>query len=544
MLYMDMIQTEEQQYTEIVVGNRASGSVVTPSSLHLCLLAVVLALLIGGAIRLIYVIHNDFPLNDGGLFFTMTEDLRAANYSTPFYTSYNGGHIPYTYPPLAFYMNAALEDVFGISGLVTVRIITLISTTLLILGVYQFSRTIGLLVRQVSIATVAYATLPAGFEWLVTGGGLTRAPALLFSLLMLLMVYRAYIKPSPWNIVLATFFGGLTILTHPATGVFAFYSAVILFLFYGRGRRALIHSLLIAIGVLLLSSPWWLNVIAIHGPMPLFNAMHTGEHDLGSFAPLIFFNFSGETVLQIMAVVGLIGLFICIADGKMLLPIWIVTIFVLSPRGASTYAAIPLALLVGVGMDRAVLPALLKPSYRLAEIPRLSRVTITMVLVFFLWYALISALLPILTSSGKTTSLQPEERQAMSWVAANTPLTSRFVVVTGEENWAIDRVSEWFPSLTNRVSLATFQGTEWLPISDQTKTQYSALQQCAIEEASCLEHWSNITGLSFHYIYIPRLQASMNSAQCCERLLMSLDQTSSYNRIYDGPGAIIFVRQP
>src|SRR5262249_30089784 len=165
-------------------------------------------------------------------------------------------------------------------------------------------------------------------------------------------------------------------------------------------------------GILILSSPWWLSIILMHGPMPLLNAMRTGEYDLSSLAPLIFFNFSGESILQIMAVVGLIGLFICIADGKLLLPGWSVAIFVLSPRGGSAYGAIPLALLVGIGMDRAVLSALLKlyegRSYQALEVSRRSRVISIVMLSLFLGYALVSALLPLLRSDGKATALQPE----------------------------------------------------------------------------------------------------------------------------------------
>src|SRR5262249_34347385 len=149
-------------------------------------------------------------------------------------------------------------------------------------------------------------------------------------------------------------------------------------------------------------------------------------------------------------------------------------------------------------------------SYQALEVSRRSRVISIVMLSLFLGYALVSALLPLLRSDGKATALQPEERQAMAWVAANIPPSSRFLVVTGEENWAIDRVSEWFPTLTGRISLNTVQGSEWLPTSAATKVQNSALQLCGTEEVSCLDHWSELTGLSYHYIYISRPQAAMS----------------------------------
>ena len=49
----------------------------------------IIATLIGGFIRFYIVLQSDFPLNDGGLFYTMIKDLIANNYHLPLVTSYN-----------------------------------------------------------------------------------------------------------------------------------------------------------------------------------------------------------------------------------------------------------------------------------------------------------------------------------------------------------------------------------------------------------------------------------------------------------------------
>ncbi|HLI28429.1 MAG TPA: hypothetical protein VKZ60_15265, partial [Chloroflexota bacterium] len=75
---------------------------------RLAVLMLLGALLPALALRVGAVLGADFPLNDGGLFYAMTEDLRGAGFTLPWYTSYNAERIPYAYPPLGFYLAGAL----------------------------------------------------------------------------------------------------------------------------------------------------------------------------------------------------------------------------------------------------------------------------------------------------------------------------------------------------------------------------------------------------------------------------------------------------
>ena len=70
---------------------------------------------LGFLVRFLHVtaLGQGFPLNDGGMFYAMVEDLRAAGYALPAETSYNGGDIPYVYPPFSFYVAAVLVDLGG-----------------------------------------------------------------------------------------------------------------------------------------------------------------------------------------------------------------------------------------------------------------------------------------------------------------------------------------------------------------------------------------------------------------------------------------------
>src|SRR5687767_5953919 len=75
------------------------------------------ALLFGALVRFLPAILNGFPLNDGGMFHAMTQDLQVNQYLLPHFTSYNSGNIPFTYPPLGFYVAASLSDLLPVPDL-------------------------------------------------------------------------------------------------------------------------------------------------------------------------------------------------------------------------------------------------------------------------------------------------------------------------------------------------------------------------------------------------------------------------------------------
>src|SRR5687768_5996686 len=73
--------------------------------------ALVMAMFLGGYIRFLPAFSGDFPINDGGLFYLMVQEVQRAGYALPAYTSYNGAQIPFAYPPFAFYLAAMVSDV-------------------------------------------------------------------------------------------------------------------------------------------------------------------------------------------------------------------------------------------------------------------------------------------------------------------------------------------------------------------------------------------------------------------------------------------------
>ena len=174
-----------------------------------------------------------------------------------------------------------------------------------------------------------------------------------------------------------------------------------------------------------------------------------------------------------------------------------------------------------------------------------------LVLCFLLMYSTASATLKHKGSPSDLkllVSVSPEERHAMTFVRT-TPPDSRFLVMPEDPwiPWGADKPSEWFPVLAQRVSVGTVQGTEWLPdhLFYRLLQSRKHLVECDNGIASCLDEWSQDTGRTFTHVYIPQRTVAPEDAYqlCCKLLIQSLLGDPRYERIYNGPGAVIFLRR-
>lgn len=513
---------------------------------QISLAAVVLTTILGGGVRLVPALTASFPLNDGGLFYTMAQDLQHASYAWPWYTSYNAAGIPFAYPPLPFYLVAVLNDLTGWPLLDIFRLLPALVSTLTIPAFYLFARTILRSRPQVVLATLVFALLPWSFFQGIKGGGLTRAPALLLVLLLLGQVYLLYTRGGKRAILLAILLAALTILSHPEVAVFAAYSAGLFWLFYGRHRRGLYTSLLVLGGVIALTAPWWLTVLLRYGPPPVLAAFQTRGTPwyewVGRLVSFLSFDFTGELYSGLLAILGLLGFLKALARREFFFPIWLVVAFVLIPHMGEMYAMVPLAVLAGLALDQVVLPAVSRSgaearSQTVGLEERLDGILPKLTLTLVVLHGLMSGLSVAQPSPVVGRTLLPAERAAMVWVQENTAADSTFLVVT-DEDWWKDAVSEWFPALSQRVSQATPQGYEWVPghAFERRVEQYMMLQSCADQDVNCLEHWAAETGLPFSHVYI--------APDCCRLLSRSLEESPGYVQVYARAGATIFVRRP
>lgn len=502
---------------------------------------VITSLVFGVLVRASFVLAADFPLNDGGMFYTMATELQSNGYRLPEFTSYNFDSIPFAYPPLAFYVAAALDDLTPLSMLDVFRLLPLAASIATMLAFVLLAWRL-LPERVAFLASVfAFAMIPFSFEWMIMGGGITRSLGMCFALLGLHEAHRLYTTRSPWCVMTTGVLAGLCVLSHLEMASFFAFSTALFFLAYGRNWRGARDTALAAILATAVAAPWLVTVIANHGIEPMVAALSArSPSPVNPVLTFLVFRPTDEPLFAIIAAIALMGIAWSLSRGHWLLPAWVVACGLLDPRGFGNVASVPIAMLAGIAVAEVLLP-LLTPSNLIGP-TRWALPSVTFGLLS--GYVLIGALV---ATPRLLTSLEPEERDAMGWVRANTPPDSKFAVVT-DEMWARDRSSEWFSVLAGRQSIATVQGSEWTRGKFAGRTQASEdLQLCAEQTTECLNSWASERNEEFDYVYLPKW-AEITAGpvdhpdECCAALRQSLLEDSAYKAVYDGPGATVFRR--
>lgn len=502
-------------------------------------------------VRLVPVLRADFPLNDGGLFYLMTRELQQAHYHLPAYTTYNGAHIPFAYPPVGFYLAGGLSALTGWPLLDVVRVLpaVLSALTVPVFALLAWALLRGPVARVAAV--FAFICLPRTFAWFVMGGGLTRAPGFLFALLTIYLTYLFYTR-GRWGLAAgATLTGSLALASHLENGQFAAYSCALLFVVYGRQRRGVIGTAAIAVAVAALTAPWWATVVREHGWHPFLSAGQSFGYDKQFFAEFRTLRITNEQGLPVLGVLGLLGLAVSIAAGEFFLPCWVVLVYVISPRNPNTLVVTPFAMLVGVAVERLLVTGFRAVGRTGPGDPRATSVTplrwrmprqwATIVLggtlAALTGYAFLSARAMYRWSEWLAV-VRPGERAAMRWVAAATPASSRFIVFNAPvQFWGDDGTADWFPALTGRPSVATAAGYEWVlgRAFPRRVAAWDALHACRHGDVTCIEQWAARERQPFTHVYFTK-------DSCCPTLLASLRGSRDYAPLYENADAAVFVR--
>lgn len=492
-------------------------------------------------VRLFPVISADFPINDGGLFTVMSQDLLDADFALPAFTTYNGGIIPYGYPPLAFYITAFISRIFKIPVIDLIQYLPGIISVLTVPAFYGLCRAFPFSPRQVLFAVLAYSFIPRSFGWLIMGGGITRSFGMVFAILALRQIILLYKSQNSGRILIFTIiFSSLTILTHAETGWFVVVSAGVFFLFSQNGKNRIINSLWVVLGVTLMTSPWWGMVIYRHGLNTFTAAFRSGYQEWYGLHKLVL-NFADESFVTFFSAVAVIGFFLSLQKRDFFFPIWFLVTLYLIPRSGANYVIIVVALLFSFGLDQSIIFAF-RNQRSISSNKLFSKLSISIeniFLVFVMIYTFFAALFFPAKQIEMLDTLSSEQRDAIHWITSNTSSKSTFLIVTADSNVWTDQTSEWFPVLSGRISLSAVQGYEWLPgqIGKRYKA-YNELQQCAYKDLECLLKWQDVYGYATH-VFLPKNNRELLS-MCCASLVYSLECSDLYRKIYDRPGATIY----
>ncbi len=101
-----------------------------------------------------------------------------------------------------------------------------------------------------------------------------------------------------------------------------------------------------------------------------------------------------------------------------------------------------------------------------------------------------------------------------------------------------DSMADWFPALTQRRSLNTVFGTEWVQSVSLRKEieQDDALQGCLQQDESCLAAWAKDSDMAFTHVLIEKKATG-------SMLLASLRKSADYELVYENAAVAIFARR-
>jgi hypothetical protein len=503
--------------------------------LSLTLLGVLLG---GAALRLLPVLASEFPVNDGGMFLTMAEEIAATGFRVPAFTSYNGGDIPFAYPPLGLY-SAALLSVPGVVMTDVLRVLPILFSIATIPVMHLISRRLLGSSELAVTATAIFAFTTGSYQWLVMGGGLTRSLGFLMALVAVYFAIGLYRELRPWAAIACGIALGATALSHPQAAMFGGLSVALLLPFTAVDRGRAAGYLLLVIGVAgLVVLPWLTIGILQHGPGPLLSAVGTGGAALLGVVSLASSRTSGG-YLEVIGIATSLGLAICVVRRFWLPPVWILAIAIADSRAGQPYLSVPAALAIAFLLGD--IGRMILRSVRNRPTMGWARHLPTALAVVVIAAAFFDSLASQFVPRSPLRSLSAETRSAMAWVEAETDPDARFVVLSGRY-WALDAEAEWFPAIANRRSLATVQGSEWQGRYAEQVERAGELPVCVVEDdRDCIEDWFATAGEVDYLFLVDTPARELGGVVCCHQLADELSALYETDVVYR-EGAVLVVR--
>jgi hypothetical protein len=509
------------------------------------------ALLFGAVVRFVPAALNRFPLNDGGMFYTMIRDLKTNHYILPQFTNYNFLNIPFAYPPLGFYVAASFSNLLPVSELQILLWLPALVNTLAIFFFYKFAEQILPSRISAALATLMYALSSRAFLWQVMGGGITRAFGMLFLILMLwqaIQLFRASHLDQEKNVsllgathphlALTILFGACTVLSHPQTALHAVLGGALIFLFYGRNRRGVLSALIVGVGVALLTAPWWGTIFLRYGFEPLLSAGQTSRRTLEFYLIVLQLHGPGNYLALPFLIFFYIGLWFSFKRRDFFFIIWIVFAYLIDTRGGDGVALLAESMLAGMGLLKLSAWISRSDSEQPEDVmmKRVSQVLVFGSVFYFILAASISDFQLV------NTSLKPEDLKMIGWINSNVEDGKTFLLSTGREFSMSDPMQEWFPALTKQHSATTLQGLEWT-LAEKFFPWYEqlvAFQHCA--DMACVSQWSESNSVGYDYLIvtIPPKEDESSFGKSLRSLALSARASDSQVLVYESKTVLVF----
>jgi hypothetical protein len=488
------------------------------------------AVAVGIVVRLVPIISAQSVVGDGGFILAMVDDIRDAGLRLPAESSYNLLGVPFVYPPAALVLAAAIGEITGASSLDLLRWMPLaLSVGCLVAFAWLAHRALPP-VAAIG-ATFAYGLMPSAYGWLVAGGGLTRGMGLLFAILAVGLVARRCDEPRLRTAVATGVLLGTSALSHPQAAIVGVVACIVLS--WRTPMRPWLAQLgIAAVIAMIVVAPWLIWVGTTNGLDSVVAASNRLDPAVRVIR-MINLRFSAAPFMDVVGVVGVVGLAASLWKREFRLPILLLATYLAGPGGGEFLAAVPWALLAGVGLATLVEVGATSVS---GASPRMARTIALGLAAGALFLGLIGSVGSVVDPSSKLHPLTDDQVTAMRWLAANTPEGATVLVPT-DEVWGYDEISEWLPAFAHRHSIGTVQGSEWLGADgfDAQLANHRRILGCAGDVASC---YAAIDPAAVIFVAKGPLSGPFSPSDCCPALRATLTE-SGYEIVYDGPGATI-----
>lgn len=489
----------------------------------------------------VYLLTHPYPAFGAGLFMSMADEISRTGYRLPAHVShYTAEGIPFAYPPLGFYLAAAIGDLTGVGALTLTRLLPGVVSVLYLVPAYLLGLVALRSRPRAAFVGVLVAVSPTIFQWHIGAGGFVRALAFLFLLAGLAAGLRLFRTRDAVWIAPGMVCFALTILSHPKYIVFYVLSYVVFWAVFDRSVEGLANGAFVGVGGVVLTAPWWGQVVATHGSGVFFQAAGT-HREVGnvllSLATLIDYRFVGPDVpwfLLAWRLLPVVGAGWLAWRRRFFLPAWLVATATLV--GEARFVFLVGALATTAFLFDGVAPAL-RERVSAGRAARIAAAALVVVAGSGLAIGSAYAASELDAHAGTATLPQyvdGDDLRAMEWASEGTSADAEFAV--------LGDAGEWFPYFTHRTNLIGPWGVEWR--GDRAFRHQTNL---FVHVSHCW--WANCLTTAFaendvqpNYLYVPRESYTVKGATKQPRptLLSSLRSSDRYEVVYENEGVAIF----
>ncbi|RRJ32834.1 ArnT family glycosyltransferase [Halocatena pleomorpha] len=504
------------------------------------------ALLVGSGVYVAYLLTHTHPAYEGGLYLQFVEEIIQNGYALPERIPYYlTGGIPFAYPPLVFYLIAIVTDVTGVDPVALELYAPGAIAIVYLIPFYYLAKELVGSPQTAGIGTMLFAVTPPVLRWHISAGGIVRAVAVLFTLLGMYVGVKLFQSGDRRWVLFGTVLFSLTMLTHPVYTVFFGGSYLLLFVFYDRTWRGLLAGAVVAIGGIVLTAPWWVQVVTTHGLDIYLSASGTHTGLFGGpdrLASQFVYPIWDMDIVTPFYVVAFAGGVYALFRRRYFLPTWMVLASYVIGKQRFTFVAG--SILSALLIVEVIVPAISVTVNNLSvPVPTGYKKFISIGLAIIFVIGAVGTGIGFagseLTTVHDDSRTQPQtvdddDLRAVEWIKNDTGPNETFVVLSD--------AAEWVPYYSERTVILSPWGAEWTTTSGYY-TEYELFRDIATcSNVNCLNVLFGLSDRHPDYVYIPRDVYTVHGDEYSAnpRLFHSMNASERYSLQYKNPGVAVF----